>query len=58
MVLKNKKGMELAFNTIIKLILMVIVLILVIFFFTSEYGLGIDSLFNIGDSAIDNARVP
>lgn len=52
----QKKGMELALSTIVKLILAMIVLVLVILFFTTEFGSNFTTILNIGDSGIEGAK--
>ena len=54
MKLNNKKGMEMALQTIVLLIILIIVLIIVISFFVGEYSQGSKTVTDIGKGAIDS----
>ena len=53
---KNKKAVELTFQTIIVFIILVIVLIVMILFFVTHYGGNFGSIINVGNSTIDSVR--
>jgi len=52
----NKKGSELALQTIVIFIILIIVLIVVIIFFTTHYSDGSSNLFEISNNSISIAK--
>lgn len=54
--IKNKKAVELTMQTIVVFILMLVVLIVMIYFFTNHYGANSDSIIDIGNGAIEQAK--
>ncbi len=54
--LKNKKGAELALQTIVVFIILLIVLIFIIYFFVGHYSQGSSNLFEIGNKSINIAK--
>jgi uncharacterized membrane protein len=55
-IIDNKKAMELSLQTIVIFIIVLIVLIFIFMFYTSNYTSGSEDLYELGSSAIDNAR--
>ncbi len=54
MVITNKKGIELTFETIVVFILMLVVLIILIFFIINHYSGNWENIFKIGNETISN----
>lgn len=51
MVIRDKKGVELALETIVIFIILLIVFIVIVFFFVRHYGGGSEAIFEVGKSA-------
>lgn len=55
MLVNNKQGMELTFQTIVVFIISLVVFLVVVFYFTGSFSENSSFLFNLGNESISSA---
>jgi hypothetical protein len=53
---KNKKGVELTFETIVVFIILLLVFLVMVYFFVNHYGGGVVEVNNISGSILDQYK--